>query len=130
MNYVFSKGQIASFRFGMYFTDNPDFQAQLDNEVAQGHPQIYIDPNMPYVTLELEDPARAYRERIIADYLAAQAKHIDPSNDMGNSVQGPINTANSSTIASTAAGGDASQSAAKLVSLAKSMAAQATAKPE
>lgn len=125
MNYIFPRGKVAVFRHHRYATDIPEEIQNLDNEVAQNHPHIYVKPDMMYLTEEMEDPMKALRTRIIAEYLADQAKHVNPLNDMGKTIQESIRPQSTSDIASVAAGGDATQAAIKLVELTKSMAAGA-----
>jgi len=125
MNYIFPRGKVAVFRHHRYATDIQEEIQNLDNEVAQNHPHIYVKPDMMYLTEEMEDPMKAFRSKIIAEYLADQAKHVNPLNDMGKTIQESIRPQSTSDIASVAAGGDATQAATKLVELTKSMAAGA-----
>lgn len=125
MNYIFPRGKVAVFRHHRYATDIQEEIQNLDNEVAQNHPHIYVKPDMMYLTEEMEDPMKAFRSKIIAEYLADQAKHVNPLNDMGKTIQESIRPQSTSDIASVAAGGDATQAAIKLVELTKSMAAGA-----
>ncbi len=125
MNYIFPRGKVAVFRHHRYATDIQEEIQNLDNEVAQNHPHIYVKPDMMYLTEEMEDPMKALRSKIIAEYLADQAKHVNPLNDMGTTSQESIRPQSTSDIASVAAGGDATQAAIKLVELTKSMAAGA-----
>lgn len=123
MNYVFSKGKVAVFRHHRFATDVPEEIAELDKEVSLNHPYISIKPDMMYLTEEMEDPMKALRARIIAEYVAEQSKHTDPSNDMGNSASGTFKPMSTTDVAAVAAGGDATQAAAKLVELTKTLAA-------
>lgn len=123
MNYVFTNGKMAVFKHHRFATDNPSEIEQLDNEVKNGHPHITVKQDMLYLTEEMEDPMKALKNKIIADYLAQQAAFTNPENDMGTSSQGPIRPMSTTDVASVAAGGDATQSAAKLVALTTQMAA-------
>lgn len=123
LNYVFKKGKMAIFKHHRYATDNPAEIAELDEEVAAGHPQIYIKEDQKYLTAEMEDPMKALRAKFFAEFQAQQAAFVDPNNDMGTSTQEQIRPQSTSDIAAVAAGGDATQSAAKLVELTKTMAA-------
>lgn len=123
MNYIFSNGKVAVFRHHRYATDIPAEIQNLDSEVAANHPHIYVKPDMMYLTEEMEDPMKALRTRIIAEYLAEQAKHTNPLNDMGKTLQEHIRPQSTTDIASVAAGGDATQAAAQLVALTSKMAA-------
>lgn len=125
MNYVFSKGKMAVFRHHRFATDNPEEIAELTREINLGHPQLSIKQDALYLTEEMEDPMKALKAKIIADYIAEQAKHIDPANDMGNSSEERIRPMSTTDVAAVAAGGDATQSAAKLVALTQQRAASA-----
>ncbi len=118
MNFIFPKGKVAVFRHHRYATDIQSEIEELDKEVANGHPHIYVKQEMMYLTEEMEDPMKALRSKIIAEFLAQQAAHVDPANNMGSSSQEPIRPQSTTDIASVAAGGDATQTAAKLVALA------------
>lgn len=125
MNYVFPRGKVAVFRHHRYATDIQEEISHLDNEIALNHPHMYVKPDMMYLTEEMEDPMKALKSRIIAEYLVEQAKHTDPLNDMGKTIQEAVRPQSTTDIASVAAGGDATQAAIKLVELTKSMAAGA-----
>lgn len=127
MNFVFPNGKVAVFRHYRFATEVPSEIEVLDREVAGNHPYIYVKQDALYLTEEMEDPMKALRKKIIADYLAEQAKFVDPTNDMGNTAQEPIRPQSTSDIASVAAGGDATQSAAKLVALTNKMASEVSA---
>jgi hypothetical protein len=126
MNYIFAKGKMAVFRHHRYATDVPEEIEELTKEVKLGHPYISIKADMLYLTEEMEDPMKALKSKIIAEYMASQAKHVDPANDMGTSSQERIKPMSTTDVAAVAAGGDATQSAAKLVALTQQMAASAT----
>lgn len=126
MNYVFTKGEFAHFRHHRFATDVPEEIEQLNNEVARKHPHIYIKPDQPYLTEEMEDPMKALKKKIIAEFLAQQAAFTDPENDMGNTKQEAIRPQSTTDIAAVAAGGDATQSAAKLVELTTQLARAVT----
>ena len=126
LNYVFKKGKMAVFKHHRYATDIPAEIEELEAEIAGGHPQIYIKEDQKFLTAEMEDPMKALKAKFIAEYIAEQAKFTDPTNDMGTSSQQAIRPQSTSDIASVAAGGDATQSAAKLVELTTKMAAAVT----
>ena len=123
LNYVFKKGKMAVFKHHRYATDIPAEIEELEAEIAGGHPQIYIKEDQKFLTAEMEDPMKALRAKFFAEFQAQQAKFVDPTNDMGTSSQQAIRPQSTSDIASVAAGGDATQSAAKLVELTSKMAA-------
>lgn len=118
MNYVFAKGKLAVFKHHRYATDVPEEIEELDKEVAAGHPNIRIDPEMRYLTAEMEDPMKALRARFYAEFMKEKMAQINPENDMGKSEQVAIKPQSTSDVAAVAAGGDATQTAAKLVALA------------
>jgi hypothetical protein len=122
MNYVFTDGHLAVFKHYRYATDKPEEIAALDYEVSKGHPYITVKPDQMWLTAEMEDPMKALKAKIIAEYLAEKAAHVNPENNMGVSSQESIKPASTTDIAAVAAGGDATQSAAKLVQLAKTQA--------
>lgn len=127
MNFVFKKGKLAVFKHHRYATDVAEEIKELDDEVAVGHPHIYIKEDQKFLTAEMEDPMQALRAKFFAEFQAQQAKFVDPKNDMGTSSQDPIKPQSTTDIAPVAAGGDATQSAAKLVELTGKMAAAAGA---
>ena len=123
LNYVFKKGKMAVFKHHRYATDIPAEIEELEAEIAGGHPQIYIKEDQKFLNAEMEDPMKALRAKFFAEFQAQQAKFVDPTNDLGTSSQQAIRPQSTSDIASVAAGGDATQSAAKLVELTSKMAA-------
>jgi hypothetical protein len=81
-------GKIAAFVDGKYRTDNAFEIAQLDHEVASGHPTIYVDPNESVVEIDSNDPLASLKAawlaeaeaKIRAEMLAA----VNPANDAGS----------------------------------------------
>lgn len=118
MNYVFKNGDIAHFRHHRFATLADSEITELDAELKQGNTYIYAKDDVPYLTEEMEDPMKALKSKIIAEFLAEQAKHVQPDNDMGHSDNGPIKPQSTSAVAPVAAGGDATQ----LVALTKQLA--------
>ena len=126
MNFVFPNGKVAVFRHHRFATEVPSEIEVLDREVAGNHPYIYVKQDALYLTEEMEDPMKALRAKFFAEFQAQQAAFVDPNNDMGTSTQENLRPQSTSDIAAVAAGGDATQSAAKLVELTKTMAAATT----
>jgi len=114
IKYIFKNGKEAPFVFGKYYTDNATEIAELEQEIALGHPQIFIDSEEKEVDTEKMDPLSRLREKIIAEYLEEQAKQLDPSNDFGNTLPQSVKPASSSDVAAASAGGAGSSAAAKL----------------
>jgi hypothetical protein len=115
VNYIFKNGKQAIFVSQRFCTDVPAEVEELNYEVSLGHPHIYIKQEAPTIQSNMLDPMEALREKIIAEYKAAQTAAINPENDLGTSDQsGKLNIATSRTIAEAAAGG----SGAALVDLA------------
>lgn len=115
-----TKGRAMHFKMGNFITDDEEFIAFLDGEIAKNAfgGVIYIDPNARTITAEQENPMIALRKKFFQEFLAEQQAHMNPENDMGNSTQGPLNATSTSNIAAVAAGGGPTISGAKLVSLA------------
>ena len=89
---------MAEFRGFDYFTDDPGKIKELDAEIANKHPSIYVDQNRLQVDSSEIDPMAAMKKRIIEEYLAQQAAHGDPNRDMGNTVQERLKPANTNDI--------------------------------
>jgi hypothetical protein len=106
LNVIMEKGEMLRFKHGMYITDSPKEIAYLDEQIASGafNGSIYIDPNARTISAEQENPMLALRKKFFAEFLAEQAAHLNPENDMGSSVQSPLKAASTSDIASVALG--------------------------
>jgi hypothetical protein len=108
VNYLFRNGKPAIFVNGRFSTAVPAEIEELDHEVALGHPTIYVDAAEATIDVS-KTPYEAIREKIIAEYLAAQAAATDPGNDMGNYEAGKVNPASSMDVAAAALGGSGAQ---------------------
>lgn len=108
-------------RVGRYFTTNPVEIALLDQEIALGHPNIFVDANEYELSEEAADPVSFMKAKIRAEVIAEMKRNelaaTDPARDMGTSEQGKLNAANTSDVAPVAAGGSAVSLQARLVSL-------------
>ena len=71
-NYVFKDGSFAAFVSGKFYTDNDEYIAELQAEVAAKHPNIYVDADESEIDAVMVDPATAQRINIVAEYLAQQ----------------------------------------------------------
>jgi hypothetical protein len=94
--YVFKSGKVAPFVGGRYTTKIQSEITELDHEISEGHPHIYVKKGMETAVAADLDPLSAIKKRAVEEYLAAQAKALDPTNDMGSTVAakgaGQINT--------------------------------------
>lgn len=120
-NFIFSNGKPAIFVQGVYRTAVDWEIAELEKEVASGHPHVYIDAKEREIDSEMVDPMNALRAKIIAEYKATMEAATNPDNDMGKSAQGAVIPANSRDVAPAAAGGAGTQetSGARMVNLGK-----------
>jgi hypothetical protein len=106
VKYIFKAGKVAYFIRGRFSTAFPSEIAELDAEIAGGHPTIYFDPEEPTATAMAESLMAGLKARYYQEFLAdIAAKTQDPSRDMGESEQGKLVPANTQTIAPVAAGG-------------------------
>jgi hypothetical protein len=116
-NFGFPNGKVANFRFGMYATADEYEIQQLEKEIAAGHPNIYIDPEAKTLTAEQENPMLALKKKIIEEYLADQAKFVNPENDMGTTETPKLNPVSTTGIAAVALGSGPTSMMAKLAAL-------------
>jgi hypothetical protein len=121
-NVITPQGKILHFKFGRYATRDEEEISWLDGMIRRNEfvGQIYIDPAARTLSEEEENPIKALEKQIIAKYLAEQAQHLDPTNDLGESKQGPLKATSTSDIAPVALGGDG---AARLMASAASLTA-------
>lgn len=98
-NYLFKNGKPAIFINHEYLTDIAAEVEELDAEIKLGHPHISRDPLKKEVDDTKLDPLAAVKAQAIKEYLAQQAATAG-TQDMGNSVQGPVVVNNSQNIAS------------------------------
>lgn len=104
IQYVMPDGGVVEFVAGRFATAAPKLIAQLDAEIAAGHPHIFIDKNEKEVDSEAMDPLEVVKRKAVADYIASQKAANAIGNDRGNSVQGPARLTNSQDVASASAG--------------------------
>lgn len=93
--YVFKNGNVALFKGGRYATDIESEIKELEDEVKNRHPTIYVDSAEAETDALVDDPIANLRKEIINDYLR----------NMGNSekVDPRVGMVNSKTIAETSA---------------------------
>jgi hypothetical protein len=106
-NIILPDGTRLDFKGGIYITGDESVISYLDRAIARNEysGNIYIDPEARTVTAEQENPMLALRKKMFAEFLAEQAKMIDPSNNMGESKQGPLKAASTTDIAPVTIGG-------------------------
>lgn len=124
VKYAFGDGREAEFikepgkPNGVWYTNVPELIAELQYQIQMRHPLIYVDPSDATIMAEDRDPKVRQRKQLIADLMAEGWVKTDPSNDMGNSIQGNLKVASTTDIAATAAGGDGANDTARLAALA------------
>lgn len=106
--YVFKSGTVAEFMNGKYLTSSPKEIEELEEEIKQGHPHLYIKKG--HETAD-NDPLAGLKQKIINDYIAGQKKAMEEatngSRDFGNtpsaaSIAEQIKPASSVKVASVA----------------------------
>lgn len=118
VNYVTRAGKQLVFMGGKFMTSVEAEIKELEEEVAGGHPHIYIDPKEKEVDEKLADPMAALKDKIIKDYLAEQAAAtLDPDRNMGESTQGKLMAATSKDVGAAMAGGSGAQLASQLANI-------------
>lgn len=118
--------------FGVYYTNQQDIIDELNYQISKRHPLIFVDPNQKTILEEERDPEVRKRAQIVRELMADGWFKQDPTNDMGNSVNGPLKAASTSSMAAVAAGGDGASDNIRLNALASQLAlkqAQTTARP-
>lgn len=112
MQVISSRGKPMMFVSGRYHTNDPGEIQDLDNLVKNGSGSVFTDSNMLQLSGDQLDPMNVLRAKHIKEYLEQQAQMLNPNNDGGTSVQGPLNAASTTSIAPVAAGGVSSVGAA------------------
>lgn len=105
MQYVFTDGTTAQFVAGRFWTDVPTKISQLD-EMVKLRRNISRDVNMLTISGDATDPLMALRARFFAEFQEQQAANLNPTQDLGTSVQGAFKAASTTDIAPVTAGGD------------------------
>lgn len=118
VNYIFKNGKPAIFIDKVFRTAIESEIAELTQEVADGHPHIYIKEDEKTVQSDMLDPMNVLRERFFKEFQAQQAAAVNPENDMGTSTQEALKPASTQAIAQAAAGGSGSALTARLTNLA------------
>ena len=105
MQVISSRGKPMMFVSGRYHTKDPGEIQDLDLLCENGSGAVFKDPNMLQLSGDQLDPMNVLKARHIKEYLDQQAAMLNPNNDGGTSVQGPLNAASTTSIAPVAAGG-------------------------
>jgi hypothetical protein len=91
--YVFKSGKIAEFIGGLYRTTVKSEIEELQAEIDSGIGSIWVPPEAPTIDSEDMDPVAVMKKKVIAEYLAQQARaqnngestsESDPKTGMGN----------------------------------------------
>ena len=90
MGYVFRNGKGVHFVDHNYTTTSQAEIDELNDEVANGHPDIYIDKDMVTVDTEMLNPMAVIRAKIREEERAAILKAIAAGNDMGSTEPGRL----------------------------------------
>lgn len=126
VNYIMPNGKPLIFQQGVFYTDNENEIAHLDYEIKQGHPHIFVDPELkeiqsedlnPVVAMQKQVLGRMTREELLAALAAKEAEVINPENDLGSSDQSAVKPASSRDVAAAAAGGSGVAVTARLANL-------------
>jgi len=116
--FIFPDGTQAAFTNGRYATPDADKAIYLNEVVKQGNPHIYLNEDKLVLTETELDPMAEYKARIIAEYLASQGAG-NPEKDMGTSIQGKLNVADTSNIGAAAADSTSGVTPGVVVSIGK-----------
>lgn len=112
MQVISSRGKPMMFVSGRYHTKDHGEIADLENLCENGSGAVFKNPDMLQLSGDQLDPMNVLKAKHIKEYLEQQAQMLNPNNDGGTSVQGPLNAASTTSIAPVAAGGVSSVGAA------------------
>lgn len=90
MGYVFKNGKAIHFVDHNYTTTAQSEIDELNEEVANGHPDIYIDKDMVTVDTTMLSPMAVLRAKIREEERAAILKAMSTQNDMGSTAPGRL----------------------------------------
>lgn len=68
--YVFASGKTIAFIGGQYRTTDKKEIAELEAEIAAGHPHLYIDPNNKTADSAVDDPMARIKAEAVKEFLA------------------------------------------------------------
>jgi hypothetical protein len=108
IQYLFKNGKSAAFIGGAYYTDVESEIKELQDEVTNRHPIIFIDPAQSQIDSADLDPMSVLKKKFYAEFLAQQAAAVQKDRDMGTTSQTGVlqGIANSTTIAEAMSGSD------------------------
>ena len=102
--YGFKNGKEANFINHEYLTDIPGEIQELDEEIALGHPTLYIDAARKEIDVDGRDPIEEIKAKAIAEYIASQKAAMNPANDRGKTALEKLKTATSANVSELLAG--------------------------
>lgn len=105
MQVVDKQGNPIIFVSGRFHTKDLAKIAYLQEMIEQGSTSVFVKDNQLTLDESELDPLTVLRKKYIQEYLEEQARQLDPSANVTESVQGPINAASTTDIAPVAAGG-------------------------
>lgn len=118
INYIFKNGKPAIFVRGRFSTDVPAEIEELDDEIAKGHPHLYVDKDEPVAEVPVTGNLLAgLRAQLEAEIRAEMQAANSLSNDMGTTEAVKLIPASTVDVAAAAAGAGPDTLAAKLIEL-------------
>lgn len=103
MRMVTPSGKVLDFIKHRYYTSNPSIIAELEAELAHGHPYVYVDAKEFEIASEDRDPNVALKKRLRAEILAEMAANSDK--EFGDTVPVQFTPASTQGIAPLIEGG-------------------------
>jgi uncharacterized Zn-finger protein len=97
-----------------HITDNENDIKELMEEVANGHPHIYIDKDDNIVDTAITDPLEEIKRKAVEEYLAKQEAAVDATKDLGTTEAEPLKPTSSLDILKAAAGSSSSGNTAAI----------------
>ena len=111
--YIFKNGKPAIFQQGRYMTNSEKEIAELMDEVAAGHPHIFVDANEAVIDTKFVDPLEAIRARIRAELIAEQVAIAGGAADYGTSDQtGKLTVGTTTSVAAAMSGSNSGNGSA------------------
>ena len=111
--FIFKSGKEAAFVGGIFDTDFASEIKELDEEVATGHPHIFVNVDQLTIDSECLDPLTEIKRKAIEEYIAAQVAASDPKNNRGNTKETKLNTVTTADIAAASADSSSGQAVAE-----------------